>query len=66
MYLYWEQTIIENYSGIKYSLYVASVGFRDFIDNFGYVGGAQVVVANLKFQEELFKLEQVGESAVVH
>jgi hypothetical protein len=34
MYLYWGQTIIVNYYGIKYSLYIAIVAFRDLIDNF--------------------------------
>ena len=57
MYLYWEQTVTENYHGIKYSLYVADVSFRDFINSFRNVGGAQAVVSNIKFQEELFKLE---------
>jgi len=60
MYLYWEQTVTENYYGVKYSLYVADVGFRDFISSFRNVGGAQAVVSNIKFQEELFKLEQSG------
>ena len=58
MYLYWEQTITDNYCDVKYSQYVADVNFRDFINNFINVGGAQVVVSNIKFQEELFKLEQ--------
>jgi hypothetical protein len=34
MYLYWEQTVIENYFEVKYSLYGADVVFRDFIDIF--------------------------------
>ena len=58
MYLYREQTVTEIYYGVRYSLYVADVGFRDFINNFRNVGGAQAVVSNIKFQEELFKLEQ--------
>ncbi len=41
MHLYWEQTVIENYYGIKYSLYVANVAFRDVINSFRNVGGAQ-------------------------
>jgi len=57
MYLYWEQTVTENYYDVKYSLYVADVGFRDFINNFRNVGGAQAIVSNIKFQEEIFKLE---------
>jgi hypothetical protein len=56
MCLYWEHTVTENCYGIKYSLYVADVNFTDFIDSFRNVGGAQAVVANLKFQEDLFKL----------
>ena len=41
MYLYWEQTVIEIFFEIKYSLYyVAHVVFRDFIDNFRNIGGA--------------------------
>jgi hypothetical protein len=56
MYFYWEQSVTENYHGIKYSLYVADVSFRDFINSFRNVGGAQAVVSTIKFQEELFKL----------
>ncbi len=56
MCLYWGQIVTENYYGVKYSLYVADVGFRDFINSFRNVGGAQAVVSNIKFQEELFKL----------
>jgi hypothetical protein len=33
MYLYWEQTVTKNYHDIKYSLYVADVSFRDFINS---------------------------------
>jgi hypothetical protein len=36
------------------------VVFRDFINSFRNVGGAEAVVANIKFQEELFRLEQSG------
>jgi hypothetical protein len=36
------------------------VNFRDIINNFRNVGGAQAIVSNIKFQEELFKLEQSG------
>ena len=32
MYLHWEQKVTENYHDIRYSLYVADVSFRDFID----------------------------------
>ena len=55
--MYWEQTVTENYYEVKYSLYVADVKFRDFINSFRNVGGDQALVSNLKFQEELFKLE---------
>ena len=60
MYLYWEQTITENYHCIKYSLYFSDVSFRDFVNCFRNVGGAQAIVSNIKFQEESFKLEQSG------
>ena len=60
MYLYWEQTVTGNYYEVKYSLYVADVRFRDLINSFRNIGGAQAVVSNIKFQEELFKLEQSG------
>ena len=40
MYLYWEQIVTENHHGIKYSLYVADVSFRDFIKSLRNVGGA--------------------------
>ena len=60
MYLYWEQTTTHNYYGIKYSLYVADVFFRDFVNIFRNVGGAQPIVANINFQVNLFNLEQSG------
>jgi len=60
MYLYWEQTVSEIYFEIKYSLYVANVVFRDVINNFKNIGGAQTVIAKINFQEELFNLEQSG------
>jgi len=60
MYLYREQTVTEYYHGIKYSLHVSDVSFRNFIDNFRNVEGAQALVANITFQEEIFKLEQSG------
>ena len=60
MYLYWEQTVTENYSEVKYSRYVADVQFQNFINSFRNIGGAQALVSNIKFQEELFKLEQSG------
>jgi len=62
MYLYWEQIVTENYHCNKYSLYVADVCFRDFINMFRNVTGAQAFVSNIKFQEELFKLEQSGKA----
>ena len=36
--------------------------FRDFISSFTNVGGAQALVSNIKFQEELFKLKQSGKT----
>jgi len=60
MYVYWEQNVSKNYFKVKYSLYVADVGFRDFIDNFRNIGGAQTIIARINFQEELFDLEQSG------
>jgi len=39
---------------------------RDFINSFKNVGGAQAVVSNIKFQEELFKLEQSGKPLPNH
>jgi hypothetical protein len=32
------------------------VGFRDFIEKFRKIGGAQTVFAKINFQEELFNL----------
>ena len=55
MYLYWEQIVAKNYYGIEFSRYVAVVFFLDF-NNFRNVGVAQVVVAIIKIQEELFRL----------
>ncbi len=60
MYLYWGKNVTANYYEVKYSLYVADVRFRDFIKSFRNIGGAQALVSQIKFQEELFKLEQSG------
>jgi hypothetical protein len=49
MYFYWEQTVTENYHGITYSLYIVDVSFRDFINSFRNVGGAQADISNIKF-----------------
>ncbi len=57
MHLHWEQTVTENYFEVKYSLYVEDVSFHNFINSFRNVGGAQALVSNITFQEELFKLE---------
>ncbi len=43
-------------------MYFADVNFRDIINIFRNVGGAQAVVSNIKFQEELFKLVESGVS----
>jgi methionyl-tRNA formyltransferase len=43
-------------------LYVANVGFNNFIDSFRNVGGAQSIVAKIIFQEKLFNLEQSGKA----
>ena len=59
MYLYWEQTVPHNYFEIGYSLYVADVVFRDFIDSFKNVGGAQTTTAKFCFQEEFFNQQPV-------
>jgi hypothetical protein len=56
-HMYWEQTITHNFHGITYCLYVADVSFRKFIDSFKNARGAQALVANIKYQEESFKLE---------
>ena len=59
--MYWEQTVTENYfEVIIYSLYVADVSFYNFINSFINVVGAQALVSNITFQEELFKLEHSG------
>jgi hypothetical protein len=55
-YKHWEQTVTTNNYGIRYSLYVKDIAFRDFIDSFRNMGVAQAVVANINFQEELFNL----------
>jgi hypothetical protein len=36
------------------------VGFRDFIEKIRNMGGAQVIVANINFQEELINLEHAA------
>ena len=60
MYLYWKQMVTQNYYGVKYSLYVANVSFRNVFGSFRNVSVAQSLVANITFQEEVFKLEQLG------
>ena len=62
MYLYWEQIVTENYFIIEYSLFVAAVGFNNFIESFRNFEVAQAVVAKISFQEELFNLEQSGKA----
>ena len=57
MYLYWEQILTKNYYGIKYSLYVAHVAIRDFINSFRNVGGAPTIASNINFQGELLNFE---------
>jgi len=53
-----EQDVFDEYEPVKYSIYIMDVGFRDFIDKFRNIpGGAQGIVANINFQEELFNLE---------
>jgi hypothetical protein len=54
IYLYWERVVIEDNDSLKYSLYVAHVGFRDCIVSFRNIGGTRATVANMCFQEELF------------
>jgi hypothetical protein len=58
--LYCEHIETENYYGNKHFLYAANMVCRDFSETFRNIWGAQAVVANIKFQEELFKLEQSG------
>ncbi len=55
--LYWEQSVSENYSEHTYSVYVADVNFRYFINDFRNIGGAQAPISKTHFQEELFNLE---------
>jgi hypothetical protein len=60
IFLYWEQSVSENYLEHKYSLYVANVNFRDFINSCRNIGGAQALISKIHFKEELFNLEQAG------
>jgi hypothetical protein len=64
MHLYWEQNVFDEYEPVKYSIYTMDVGFRVFIEKFRNVGGAQAIVANINFQEELFNLEQSATHSV--
>jgi len=64
MYLYWKQIATKNYFDIKYSLYFAYVVFRDFIDSFKNVGGAQTIETRINFQEVLFNLEHSGKASL--
>jgi hypothetical protein len=57
MHFWEEQDVFDEYEPVKYSIYIMDVGFRDFIDKFRNIGGAQGIVANINFQEELFNLE---------
>ncbi len=54
--MYWEQIVTENYEALNYSLYVVDIGFGNFINSMRNVGGAQAIIANIIFQEELFNL----------
>ena len=62
MYLYWDKTITDNYYGIKYSLSEADVVYRNIINIFRNMGGAQAIAANINFQMEIFNLEQSGKA----
>jgi hypothetical protein len=64
MHLYWEQDVLDEYEPVKYSLYIMDVSFRDFIEKFRNIGGAQAIVSNINFQEELFNLEHSSANLV--
>jgi len=40
------------------------VSFREFIEKFRNMGGAQAIVSNITFQEELFNLEHSASNLV--
>ena len=56
--------VCDEYARVKYSLYIIDVGFRDFIEKFRNIRGAQTIVANLNCQEKLFNLEYVAANLV--
>ena len=62
IYMYLEQTVIEKYYGIKYSLYVADIAFTNFINRFRNVGGSQAIATDINFEDKLFTLEQSGKA----
>ena len=64
MRLHWEQYVFDEYELVKYSIYIMDVGFRDFIEKFRNIGGAQAIVTNINFQEELFNVEHSAANLV--
>jgi hypothetical protein len=56
MHLYWEHDVFDEYEPVKYSIYIMDVSFRDFIERFKNIGGAQAIVSNINSQEEFFNL----------
>ena len=61
----WDQDVFDEYEPIKYSIYIMDVSFLDFIENFrNNIGGAQAIVANIDFQEELFNFEHSATNLV--
>ncbi len=58
--MFWEQIVTKNCQAVKYSLNFAVISFGNFMSCFKNVGGAQAIIANVNFQEEIFDLEQMG------
>jgi hypothetical protein len=64
MHLYWEYDVFDEYELVNYSLYIMDVSFRDFIEKFRNIGGAQAIVSNINIQEELFNLEHFAANLI--
>jgi hypothetical protein len=65
MHLYWEQDVFDEYEPFKYSICIMDVNFRDFIEKFRNIGGAQAIVSNINFQEKLFNLEHSAANLII-
>ena len=47
MHVYWEQVVFYEYVPVKYSIYIMSVSFGDFIEKFRNIGGHMLLLISI-------------------